>query len=199
MNTNDCPFCGTLNSLEKNKRIFTAKYAGETTNTEIEYYKCKNCEEEFFLDLEEESEKKMNKACELARKNSVTNVLSKLDDDSSFVTIERCFGLPPRTLSKWKNQSKNPSATAAAFVNLLGVFPWLTKIAFCNYDSNKAHTIAAYELLQKALENPYVTANFESNDIFRSITIKNISNTYTDNKYANINNLVIQGGFYDYK
>lgn len=199
MNTKDCPVCGAKNGLIKTKQTFVAKYGQEKVPTEIEYYRCRYCNEELFLDLEEQSQKAMSEALEKAKKNNVSKILSNLDDTSSFATIERSFGLPPRTLSKWKTQAKTPSATAAAFINLLGVFPWLTKVAFCNYDSKKANTIAAYELLSKALENPFVTANFEINDLFNSITIKDSSKTSTNKRNVNINNLAIQGGSYDNK
>lgn len=146
-----CPICGTKNSLKEENFTFEVHYNDEKNYITLPSYNCSNCGANIALDHEKENNIALTKASNQARNNFVSKALKNIEKDYDFTTIECCFALPQRTLSKWKNQSKSPSATAAAFISLLNVFPWLTKVAFCEFDKKKAYGLAYMEILKQIL------------------------------------------------
>lgn len=157
-----CPICGTKDGLEEKNISFPCNYNDETININLPTYQCKCCDASLFLDFEKENDAAITKAMNQARSNFVSKSLTNIEKDYDFATIERCFALPPRTLSKWKNKSKSPSAPAAALISLLNTFPWLTKIAFCDFDTNKAYALAYIETLKHVIHNPSFATKEES-------------------------------------
>lgn len=150
----NCPICGAKGSFTKGTKVCTAKYNNYSVLKNIEIYSCANCDAELDLENEVKNEAIMKNAYELARKEYVSNKLADLEKNYSFVDIERSFSLPPKTLSKWKNKTKSPSAAAAALVSLIGVFPWLSYIGLADYNEQDAYKIAAASVFNELTKNP---------------------------------------------
>ena len=149
--------------VKKEKRI-KIKYAQKKGLVKRKYDKCLSCGATFELDFEKENEKALKEGLLLIRQNNVSNVLTSLEKEFSFVEIERCFGLPPRTLSKWKTGAKVPSAAAANLISLIGVFPWLSYIAANNYDLDTSYKIADIAFLKRAESNNRVIFTYSNNN-----------------------------------
>ena len=62
--------------------------------------------------------------------------------------FERSFGLPARTLNRWRSGSNTPSATGVTLLKLVNTFSWLTEVAEYKYDQ----AIAKKIFLKNALE-----------------------------------------------
>lgn len=170
MKNKDCPICGEKNSLEIKKEKLKIKYAREKGLATFKYYECPSCGATFDFDFEEENEKSIKREKTIVRQKSVSKILSCLEKDYSFVEIERSFGLPPRSLSKWKTGAKSPSAAVATLINLIGVFPWLSYVAASDYDLDFSYRIAAMAFLRREKElGNYV--NFSSDDYYNVLTL----------------------------
>ena len=187
-----CPICGAENALKKVNTEYKATYSFKTHSTELNSYECSCCGANLDLDYEEQNEVAIKEATSIARNNCISEILEKLEKTNSFVEIERSLYLPPKTLSKWKNQSKAPSAAAAALVSLLGVFPWLSYVGMLNYNLADAYKIAYAAILKKASEEPDNFIFSMSNDFYNGIAVVHQKNTTykmnsSDNKIANDN------------
>ena len=148
-----CPVCDSKGTLIRKKKYCSSFYGTAKTSKEIEVFECSCCGADF--DSDELTNEKIRKEVAVnARQQYVSGVLAQLEKEQSFVEIERSFYLAPKTLSKWKNKSKSPSAAAAALVSLVGVFPWLSYVGMLNYNPTEAYKIALAAILQKAKENP---------------------------------------------
>ncbi len=149
-----CPVCGAKDTLTKGFSVYTAKYVNAQVSNTLEYYKCSCCDAELSLDCKEKNEAAIKNALETARMNSVAETIKQLEESISLVEIERSFSLPPKTLSKWKTKSKSPSAAAAAFISLLGVFPWLTYVGMCGYNVIQSYKMAGIAFFKEMAKNP---------------------------------------------
>lgn len=166
-----CPICGTKSALSKTIKKSTAMYAGTTAEIEMPVMVCACCGAKF--DAGEESDKLRKQVMLTARNNSVTKTLEELEKTTSFVDIERSFCLPPKTLSKWKNQSKTPSAAAAALVSLLGVFPWLSYVGMTDFEPVMAYKIAGAAFFAKATESEKIKAFYSSSENYEVLGLVN--------------------------
>ncbi len=166
-----CPICGTKSALSKNEKKFTAMYANIGSEISIPVMICSCCGAKF--DIGKDSDKLRKQAMLTARKDCVTKTLEKLEKTNSFVEIERSLYLPPKTLSKWKNQSKAPSAAAAALVSLLGVFPWLSYVGMANFNPDLAYKIAGAAFFAKATESEKIKAFYSSSDNYEILGLMN--------------------------
>ncbi len=184
---NICPICNAKNTLHKKEKNFKVSYNLQNVLAKINYYKCSSCGAELELNFEKENELVIKKATEIARSNSVSETLKQLEKDFSFVEIERSLFLPPKTLSKWKNQSKTPSAAAASLISLLGIFPWLSYVGLVNYNLKESYKIAYTAILKKLKEKPEIyneiTMVTQKNQTYNpeSICIETPFNIYTEN------------------
>lgn len=68
------------------------------------------------------------------------------------VHFERCLGLPPRTLNRWKSQGR-PSGAGLALLKLVNTYEWLLDVADYGYEPEYARKI----LVKKALEEVNTT------------------------------------------
>lgn len=176
-----CPICGAESSLHVGSRLYRASYANHDDSTSLNFYTCSFCGSELDLDYEEKNENAIKELTEKVRNDSVSNSLLELEKELSLVDIERSFSLPPRTLSKWKNQSKAPSAAAAALVSLLSVFPWLSYIGMANYNPIVAYKVAGAAVLKELAKNPDNYPFVISNENYSAIgVIKEKTKNYTD-------------------
>lgn len=160
MTEKKCPVCGSEFSLKEEDKQFTAVYAGTRAEVFLPVKVCSCCGAKF--DAGKDTDELRKKAMLDARNNSVSETLERLEKTNSFTDIERSFYLPPKTLSKWKNQSKTPSAAAAALVSLLGVFPWLSYVGMANFDPETAYKIAGAAFFAKATESEKIKAFYSS-------------------------------------
>lgn len=200
MKSKICPVCGTENELIKKEKKVNIKYASENGIAKIKYYKCRSCGEEFDLDFEKENEKCMKNQLSAIRQKSVSKVLCFLEKDFSFVEFERRFGLPPRTLSKWKTGAKKPSAAAANLVNLIGVFPWLSFVAACDYDLDSSYRIAGLACFRRAQErNNYMFSYSSDNyDILALARKKKKEPVFEYKELLNVTNKIVTEQQYSY-
>lgn len=192
MYTGICPVCGAASSLQKETLVFTAVYAGTQASEDLPVMVCSHCGAHFDIDKTDDELRK--KAMQSARNNSVSKTLSKLEEEFSFTDIERSFSLPPKTLSKWKTQSKTPSAAAAAFVSLLGVFPWLSYVGMTDYVPDIAYKIAGAAFFRRATEDERIKAFYLSNDIYEAIGL--VNDKTVNNNMVPINSEFIDKGAY---
>lgn len=168
---NKCPVCGSESTLEQKQKDFNVVYAGNKIPAKLRYYVCSYCEAELDLEFEKDNEIAIKKAADAARCDSVSATLKRLEKTNSFVELERNLALPPKTLSKWKNKSKFPSAAAAALINLLGVFPWLSYIGMVDYNQVDAYNIALVEVLRKAKDCPENLIFAVSNETYNVLAV----------------------------
>ena len=190
MLNNTCPICGAKSALSKEDKITKAIYAGTTTDFTVPIMVCSCCGAKF--DAGKDTDKLRKQAMVTARNNSVSKTLEDLEKDYSFVDIERSFYLPPKTLSKWKNQSKTPSAAAAALVSLLGVFPWLSYVGMANFEPVMAYKIAGAAFFAKATESEKIKALYSSSDNYevlglvsdKTVVSKGANKILLDNNYT---------------
>lgn len=166
-----CPVCGTKSALHKDEKKFTALYANSKAEVSIPVMVCSCCGAKF--DIGKDADELRKQAMITARNNSVTKTLEELEKISSFVEIERSLYLPPKTLSKWKNQSKAPAASAAALVSLLGVFPWLSYVGMTNFNPDMAYKIAGAAFFAKATESEKIKAFYSSSDNYEILGLMN--------------------------
>jgi DNA-binding transcriptional regulator YiaG len=180
----ECPICGAKNTLAKRKNEYTASYGNAAHSVQLDSYECSCCGATLDLDFEEKNELAIKNAMEAARAESVSDSLKHLENVLSFVELERSFALPPKTLSKWKNKSKSPSAAAAALVSLLGVFPWLSYVGMLNYNPKEAYKIAFAAILQKAKENPENFILPLTNEMYNGIALVHQNNQAYNDSYT---------------
>lgn len=183
MKINKCPVCGCNNALRQASKNRKICYAQEERTANINYYICSNCGAEIDLDYESGNEKSVKNALEKARGDSVSKSLAKLEIDMPLTTLERAFALPPKTLSKWKNQSKKPSAAAAAFVNLVSLFPWLAYVGLADYNPSEAYRVESVAALQLWAQEPEVSPFIEVNENYK---MPGISKPVIENYDVNI-------------
>lgn len=149
-----CPVCGSEDTLLKNTRKYVAKYMNQQVSKELQQYTCLCCGADLDLEFEDKNEKLMKEAYETARDEKVSFILKEIEKQISFAELERSFALPPKTLSKWKNKSKSPSAAAAALISLISVFPWLSYVGFTDYDVKSAYKFAGVAFFKELSKNP---------------------------------------------
>ncbi|MBO4859045.1 MAG: hypothetical protein J5527_11090 [Treponema sp.] len=185
-----CPVCGSKSALSKENKITKAIYAGTSAEITVPVMVCSCCGAKF--DAGKDTDKLRKQAMVTARNNSVSKTLEELEKTHSFVDIERSLYLPPKTLSKWKNQSKTPSAAAAALVSLLGVFPWLSYVGMANFEPVMAYKIAGAAFFAKATESEKIKAFFSASDNYevlglvsdKTVVSKGSDRILLDNKYT---------------
>lgn len=193
MMLSSCPVCG--NKTQMLCMPYKAKVGDGVGISEVITCSCPECG--FCTSDFNENEKSKEEALKLARLDCISKDISSLEGKYSFSEIERAFGLPQRTLSKYKNKTKNPSASAVALMRLLHVFPWLVLVASTGYSQPLAYKIVTKALEKKAKGNGVsIDMMYAENDSkvgFAIISDKNtikresidFSNLYLGNSYEN--------------
>lgn len=138
-----CPICGK--SLTESKMNYSITVGSSTEEDLVICVKCDNCG--FCTSDFEENESIKASVLKKAQSACAVAAIESLKDKYSLSEIELAMGLPLRTLSKYKNQTKNPSASAVALLQLLQTFPWLVVVA-----EEKFNQDTAYEIAEVALE-----------------------------------------------
>ena len=192
-----CPICQNKN-LEKQKIQYTARYANSEVSAPVTVTVCPVCQATF--DTEKENNLIKKDLFVKARADSVSQSLSDLEKRISLSDIERAFYLPTKTLSKWKNQSKLPSAAGAALVSLVARFPYLAVIGL-KADDAFAEKVLTSALLQKASTNKDIKIRYNSNSCYNELSIVRNKNNYELEKKQSFmkSKEYILGGMYENK
>ncbi|MEL7556141.1 hypothetical protein SDC9_16509 [bioreactor metagenome] len=135
-----CPVCG-IGALEKILTSITlSDPSGIEKTIEISEYKCPACEAEG--DLFGENDRVIQDEYKKMRAEAVASMLEKFHSKKiSLSAAERVLELPQRTLSKWKNKSMVPSASAALLIRYVNLFPWLLDVADNKFNPKNAQQI----------------------------------------------------------
>jgi hypothetical protein len=132
-----CQACGA-EGLKKNviKRNVSAAY-GPVVSFNDEELVCRSCGETFSVEGSE-SDDKYARAFEESANKSIGLMLEYLQKSGfSFAEIERCLGLPERTLSRWKNL-ETTGAIAMALLRIIRPFPAVIRMAEKGFSSESA-------------------------------------------------------------
>lgn len=179
MTFKSCPCCGEKKHFKSAVKDISVAYGQINLTSKIPVKRCDNCGA-IFDDDKKSADCIRKETFNLARQKSVCEGLEALNKKIPYSVLERCFSLAPRTLSKWKNMSKSPSASAAALVNLLTVFPWLAYVGMSNYNPSEAYKIAAAAVLQKVKDNPKNFILPLSVEGYSGIALVNTNKTYNE-------------------
>jgi len=153
MQTNHfCECCGSSNTeIRTSSRYFPIPFS-DTLEYKNSVLHCNDCGED--VDLEDSVPVESflsteNPQYTEAIQKSIDVILSDFQQmEISQSHIERSFGIPARTLSKWRNDRNLPSAAALSFLRILRTFPWLLNVAEKNFNKEKSHRIALKHELQ---------------------------------------------------
>lgn len=160
-----CPCCGAIMNAEY--RSYPVSVGLGTSTYKYSVNVCPECS------YEEDSDdinSKMNIAVNDALSDCAHKVLSIFrQNNKNFSDIERNFYLPSRTISKWYNGSKNPSAAAVSLLRIINAFPWIEKAADVGFETEKAQEIARkYYLTQFNTKEYFIS--YEETDGYQICT-----------------------------
>lgn len=140
VNKKMCPVCGSGNLDEEFSQIAIKEPFAEEEIVKVKEYSCPVCNSTG--DLFNENDAIIEEAHLRLRQKSVENILNDfLQHKVSMSSLERALGLPQRTLTKWKNELANPSASGVALLRFLRLFPWLIEAAENHFDYDTAKKI----------------------------------------------------------
>lgn len=186
-----CPVCG-YDSLERiqQKHVLSEPFGG-SKEISVDVFFCSACGSSG--DFNNEHEKLFDQAQEILKQQSVQNILKDLAKvDINMAAIERVLDLPQRTLTKWKNGISKPSASAAALLKFIKLFPWLLEVADNKYDydtAQKIHTTSAIQSLLTKIkfdESTFssagagVVSTTKSDLYYFHVEKENVPNAYDD-------------------
>jgi transposase-like protein len=151
--TIECPICGSTKLERKITKETLKGDMGKSVEYKKIFYRCSDCESEG--DFFEENTGTINSALETLKKEYIKSTLDYfIEKKISFSSVERILNLPQRTLTKWKNNTSQPSAASMALLKFLCVFPWLLDIAEHSYDydtSQKIFLQSAFDIWQRKI------------------------------------------------
>jgi DNA-binding transcriptional regulator YiaG len=151
METKICPICGVGNlELKIKKKNITYPFGGER-EVDIKEYYCPTCESsgDFFY----ENEELIEKALDSLKNDSIRNIIEYFNQNKTSMTaIERILSIPFRTLSRWKNGTSKPSATAISLFKFIRLYPWLLEVAENNFDNKFSCNILLYQAFKMCSE-----------------------------------------------
>lgn len=139
----ECPVCGTPDAeVSQTKSLTTRKlFDGSEITFESDLYTCSICGEDFF---EANVDKVFEEARELRLQTNAMELLSSIKKEHKSISyIERIFGIPQRTISRWK--FGQVTSVAYAFLFLIGRLPWLAEIVEAKFDKATVAKVLARE------------------------------------------------------
>ena len=144
-----CPVCGSSHlRIEQEDRLIFEPYGGQKL-IKLQVCTCMDCgaDGDFFNQNDASIQVTQNHL----KANAVSQIVNHLNDTGySSAAMERAFGLPARTIAKWKRESDScPSASAVALLRIVRTFPWLISVADAKYD----HTIAQRIFITEAIKD----------------------------------------------
>lgn len=131
-----CPACGS-DSIEttKKKHMIPIVYGNPAVFDEV-LEKCLVCEESG--DFTGANDELIDKAIEVAKKQSVINMLQALSHNGIKMSyMERALELPTRTIARWKGGEL--SAATLALLRIIRTFPWILEVADAHFDQSMAN------------------------------------------------------------
>jgi hypothetical protein len=132
-NNISCPACGSENvqTLHSEQQI-SVVYGSPACFNEI-INECLNCGETG--DFSGKNDQQVENALDVARKQSVINMLEYLSSKNIKMSyMERALELPARTIARWK--AGEVSAASLALLRIIRTFPWLLEVADEKFDKN---------------------------------------------------------------
>ncbi|MDH4318549.1 MAG: hypothetical protein OEV64_09190 [Desulfobulbaceae bacterium] len=172
MNEKQCPVCtvGTLVEITSTQTI-RESYGG-MASIALKDYRCDTCEStgDFF----DENEALIHDHIEQLKKKAVQNILNDfISNNVSMAAIERALSLPQRTLTKWKNEVSNPSATGLTLLKFIRTFPWLLEVADNDFNFDTAQKIHISNAMKIFVES----LKFSSGNLSKGfVTIESAAN-----------------------
>ena len=144
-----CPVCGSSHlRIEQEDRLIFEPYGGQKL-IKLQVCTCMDCgaDGDFFNQNDASIQVTQNHL----KANAVSQIVNHLNDTGySSAAMERAFGLPARTIAKWKRESDScPSASAVALLRIVRTFPWLISVADAKFD----HAIAQRIFITEAIKN----------------------------------------------
>jgi hypothetical protein len=144
-----CPVCGGSHvRIEQEDRLISEPYGGQKT-IKLQVCTCLDCgaDGDFF----NQNDTSIIAAQNYLKANAVSQIVNHLNANGySSAAMEKAFGLPARTIAKWKRESDScPSASAVALLRIVRTFPWLISVADAKYD----HAIAQQIFLTEAIKD----------------------------------------------
>lgn len=142
-----CPVCGE--KLKAKDFPTPIKFGNATVTAQLKGYSCESCGWEGGNNEENDIAMKAAQT-EVSLKCAVSALQTLKKEHRSFSEIERNYKLPSRSLSKWMNEDKNPSAAAVALLRIITAYSWLDKSAEVGFESEEAQRIAKkyYEMIK---------------------------------------------------
>ena len=135
----ECPVCG---SKMQHKFYDSVIYCGSLgVNVKLSGYEC--CECGWECGDNKENNKIVKKAKEEASVKCAVDIIKNFKDKKENLSeMERIYSLPVRTLSKWMNHEKKPSAAAVSLLRIISAFPWMTKAVEAGLETENTKNIA---------------------------------------------------------
>ncbi len=122
-----CPACGSGDLLSQDIAESFSAPLGPPVLCRLQKVTCKTCDESGdFFDVNDE---RISAALDESTQRSIEEILRYLSEAGlSNAYVERVFGIPARTINRWKKE-KQKSAAAVALLRVLRTFPWIAKVA----------------------------------------------------------------------
>lgn len=178
-----CPCCGSEMRLNSSSYPISIGYGNVqfTYNVNV----CDKCGYEI---EDKNNEKLMKEAVNKSLYESSEVILSRFKQNNvSFSDIERNFYLPYRTISKWYNKSKIPSASAIELLRIISAFPWMIKAAELGLESEAAQNYARnYYYNEFSDENHKILYHKRGNTKYYLAIVNNNNPDTESGNYINI-------------
>jgi DNA-binding transcriptional regulator YiaG len=147
-----CPVCGSSHvRIEEEERLIFEPYGGQKA-IRLQVCVCMDCGADG--DFLNQNDTSILAAQNYLKANAVSQIVNYLNDTGySSAAMERAFGLPARTIAKWKRESDScPSASAVALLRIVRTFPWLISVADAKFDHAIAQRIFITEAIKDLLK-----------------------------------------------
>jgi len=158
-----CPGCGGARLDKKTEKKEIKDSFGGSAFIDAVEYSCRECGSRG--DLFRENAALIEGAIAEIQKKAAANILNEFASRGfNQASMERVLELPQRTLSKWKSGSVAPSAAGTVLLKFLRTFPWLLKVAECDFEKNRAQQI----FLMTAFEELIQGMRFDHGNLMRA-------------------------------
>jgi len=147
-----CPVCGSSHvRIEQEDRLIFEPYGGQKA-IKLQVCTCMDCGADG--DFLNQNDTSILAAQNYLKANAVSQIVNYLNDTGyTSAAMERAFGLPSRTIAKWKRESDScPSASAVALLRIVRTFPWLISVADAKFDHAIAQRIFITEAIKDLLK-----------------------------------------------
>jgi hypothetical protein len=131
-----CPSCGVGELSVSERQESVSVPFGPMVSCATRVATCAVCGAS--LDLDSSNSERVAAATKEAIEASIPLMLSRLEKAGlKNAYVERSFGLPQRTIARWKRGEQ--SSAMLALLRLLCTYPWLTEVADSGFDPSTAN------------------------------------------------------------